>query len=209
MRPAIVFVVDDDASMRTALVRLLKSARLRVMAFASAEEFLKVRLPDEPSCLLLDVRMPGMSGLELQQRLLERSPDLPVIFITGHGDIRMAVRTIQAGAVEFLPKPFKDKELLSAVESALGRSEKALHRRRTIDDFQRRLAALTPREREVLEGVVAGKLNKQIGATLGITEKTVKVHRAKVMEKMGAGTVADLARMVAEFERLSVPRGPG
>ncbi len=201
MESATVFVVDDDASMRTALTRLLKSARFRAVAFASAEEFLKAPIPDEPCCLILDVRMSGMSGLDLQQRLAQRTPDLPIIFITGHGDIRMAVRAVQAGAVEFLPKPFKDHDLLAAIEKALSRHADARRTRRTIEELQRRVASLTPRERQVMDGVAAGLLNKQIGQRLGTTEKTIKVHRARVMEKMGVSSVADLVRIVAELER--------
>ena len=188
-------------------MRLLKSANLRAIAFASAEDFLRAPMPDEPCCLVLDVRMPGMSGLDLQQELAKARPDLPVIFVTGHGDIRMAVRTLQAGAVEFLPKPFQDREFLAAVEKALRRSDAARAARKNADEVRARIASLTPREREVMEGVVTGLLNKQIGQKLGTSEKTVKVHRARVMEKMGVSSVADLVRMVTAVNAGVSPPG--
>ncbi len=198
MNPATVCIIDDDASMRTALNRLLKLAGYRVNAFPSAEVFLESGVPDEPCCLIVDVRMPGMSGLDLQETLSRQNPDLPIVFVTGHGDIRMAVRAVQAGAVEFLPKPFKSRELLAAVEKALERHRHALARQREIGMIRRRVDSLTPREREVMEGILAGMPNKQIAQQLGIVEQTIKVHRARVMEKMGASSVAALVRMAAE-----------
>ncbi len=208
MSDATIYIVDDDASMRKALARLLKSAGFKSAAFSSAEEFLRFTVPDSPCCVVLDVRMGGMSGLDLQREMERLNRELPIVFITGHGDMRMAVRAIQAGAIEFLPKPFQDDELLDAIQRALNRCAGIRLRNKTLDDVGRRIGSLSDREREVLEGVVGGMLNKQIGAQLGITEKTVKVHRAHVMEKMGVSSVAELARMVAEFERLSTARGP-
>lgn len=208
MSDATIYIVDDDASMRKALARLLKSAGFKSVAFSSAEEFLQFTVPDSPCCVVLDVRMGGMSGLDLQREMERLNRELPIVFITGHGDMRMAVRAIQAGAIEFLPKPFQDDELLDAIQRALNRCAGIRLRNKTLDDVGRRIGSLSDREREVLEGVVGGMLNKQIGAQLGITEKTVKVHRAHVMEKMGVSSVAELVRLVAEFERLSTARGP-
>ncbi len=205
MTTATVFIVDDDASMRTALTRLLRSADLKCQAFASAREFLEISLPDEPCCLVLDVRMPGMSGVELQQQLAKTAPELPIIFITGHGDIRMAVKAVQQGAVEFLPKPFEDRELLGVIRTALERHATSRQARRENDEVGRRIALLTRREREVMDGVLAGRLNKQIGLQLGIAEKTVKVHRARVMTKMGVSSVAELVRMVESVPALRRP----
>ncbi len=203
MNDATVLVVDDDPSMRKALARLLKSAGLDSVTYASAEEFLSATVPDTPCCLVLDVRMQGMSGLDLQRELARLKSDVPIVFITGHGDMRTAVRAIRAGAIEFLPKPFQDAELLNAIQSALAQHAFLRRTRKHLDEIGRRLASLTAREREVLHGVVNGMLNKQIGARLGIGEKTVKVHRAKVMDKMAVVSVAELVRMVAEFERLT------
>lgn len=197
MSEATVFVVDDDPSLRTAIARLLKSIGLQTELFASAQEFLAHPRQAAPACLVLDVRMPEISGLELQRALASSDPDLPIIFITGHADIRMAVRAMKLGAIEFLPKPFDDQDLLDAVQQALTNHERLLKIRTVTKDAEARLETLTPREREVLARVVTGMLNKQIGHELGITEKTVKAHRAKVMEKMGADTLPDLVRIAA------------
>jgi FixJ family two-component response regulator len=192
-----VFLVDDDASVRKALTRLIRSAGYDVQAFASAREFLNHSDFGErsPACLVLDVRMPGLSGLDLQRELQAANRLLPVIFITGHGDIPMSVRAMKEGAIDFLPKPVKDKELLKAIEQALARAKHDHAERLELEDIQRRLDSLTPREREVMTLVVRGLLNKQIGLELGTVEKTVKVHRARVMEKMEVQSVAELVHV--------------
>ena len=194
-----VYVVDDNASLRRALSRLFRSVGYDVEAFPTATAFLE-RYPDaHPACVVLDVRMPRMSGLDLQAELTARESDLPIVFITGHGDIDMAVRAMKDGAVDFLPKPFDDQDLLDSVARALRHHELV----RPANDRRREVLAridfLTPREREVFERVVQGMLNKQIGFELGTTEKTVKVHRARVMEKMGAESLADLVRMASHL----------
>jgi FixJ family two-component response regulator len=199
---ALVFVVDDDAPMRESLKNLLRSVGLRVEAFASAQEFLHSARPDVPGCLVLDVRLPGLSGLELQQRLAAADRDMPIIFITGYGDIPMTVQAMKAGAVEFLTKPFRDQELLDAVQHALARDRQAREQRAQSDALRRRYSALTPREREVMARVVAGLLNKQIAGELGTSEAAVKVHRQHVMAKMAAGSLATLVRMA---DRLGIP----
>ena len=186
-----VFVVDDDAPMRESLKNLIRSVGLRVELFASAQEFLRSKRPDWPSCLVLDVRLPGLSGLDLQRRTSEAGLEIPIIFITGHGDIPMTVRAMKAGAVEF----FRDQDLLDAIQQALERDRKARDQRADIEELRSRFASLTPREREVMARVVAGLPNKQIGAELGSSETTVKIHRHQVMEKMGAGSLAELVRM--------------
>jgi FixJ family two-component response regulator len=192
-----VFLVDDDDSVRRALSRLIKSAGYAVQAFASARDFLEYwRITNEgPACLVLDVRMPGLSGLDLQHELLASNALLPIIFITGHGDIPMSVKAMKEGAVDFLPKPLKDKELLNAIEQALSRADHGLREQKELEYVQRRLKTLTPREREVMTLVVRGLLNKQIAFELGTVEKTVKVHRARVMEKMEVQSLADLVRL--------------
>ena len=190
-----VFIVDDDPQMRESLRNLLRSVGLRVQLFASAQEFVHSQHPDAPSCLVLDVRMPGLSGLDLQRQASEAGLEIPIIFITGHGDIPMSVRAMKAGAVEFLTKPFRDQDLLDAIQQALERSRKAREQQAATEELRRRFASLTPREREVMERVVAGLLNKQIGAELGTSETTVKIQRHQVMEKMGAGSLPDLVRM--------------
>ncbi len=198
----IVFVVDDDAPLRDSLTNLLRSVGFRVAAFASAQEFLRSPRPDVPSCLVLDVRLPGLSGLELQQRLAEAGLAMPIIFITGHGDIPMTVQAMKAGAVEFFTKPFRDQALLDAVQQALARDRNAREQRAQREALDHRYGALTPRERDVLALVVTGLLNKQIAAELGISEAAVKLHRQHVMIKMGAGSLAELVRMA---NRLGIP----
>jgi RNA polymerase sigma factor (sigma-70 family) len=192
---ATVFIVDDDAPLRESLRNLIRSVGLRVELFASAQEFLQSQQPDTPSCLVLDVRMPGLSGLDLQKQTSEAGLEIPIIFITGHGDVPMTVRAMKAGAVEFLTKPFRDQDLLDAIQQALERSRNAREQRAATKELRQRFASLTPREREVMERVVAGLLNKQIGAELGTSETTVKIHRHQVMEKMGAGSLPELVRM--------------
>jgi len=202
---ALVFVVDDDASMRESLQNLLRSVGLRVEAFTSAQEFLRSTRPEVPSCLVLDVRLPGLSGLELQQRLAEGDMAMPIIFITGHGDIPMTVQAMKAGAVEFLSKPFRDQALLDAIQQALARDRAAHEQRAQREELRRRYHSLTPRERDVLALVVTGLLNKQIAGELGTSEASVKVHRQHVMAKMGAGSLAALVRMA---DRLGIPTPP-
>ena len=192
---ATVLIVDDDAQMRESLRNLIRSVGLRVELFASAQEFVQSQHLDAPSCLVLDVRMPGLSGLDLQKQASEAVLEIPIIFITGHGDIPMSVRAMKAGAVEFLTKPFRDQDLLDAIQQALDRSRKAREQLAAAEELRGRFALLTPREREVMERVVAGLLNKQIGAELGTSETTVKIHRHQVMEKMGADSLPELVRM--------------
>ena len=198
----VVFVVDDDASLRESLKNLLRSVGLRVEAFASAQEFLRSNRPDVPGCLVLDVRLPGFSGLDLQKRMAEADVEIPIIFITGHGDIPMTVQAMKAGAVEFLTKPFRDQELLDAIQHALERDRKTREQRAEVEVLRSRFDLLTPREREVLPLVIAGLLNKQIAAELGASETTVKIHRHRVMEKMRAGSLADLVRIA---DRIGIP----
>jgi len=199
-----VFLVDDDASVRRALARLIKSAGHQVQTFASAQEFLGTAagVVEEAGCLVLDVRMPGLTGIDLQRELQSKSRNLPIVFITGHGDIPMSVKAIKAGAVDFLPKPVKDTELLGAIEQALARARRDDDARKEFDDIQRRLEKLTAREREVMALVVSGMPNKRIAFELGTVEKTIKVHRARIMEKMEAQSLADLVRL-AEKCRLA------
>jgi len=192
----IVFVVDDDASVRKSLSRLLRSGGYTAETFASATEFLASgRHQQSPACLVLDVRMPGLTGMELQERLRALKSALAIIFITGHGDIPMSVEAMKGGAVDFLPKPFDDTQLLAAVAKAIAKSAHDRQTRGEIESIQERLATLTPREREVLELVVRGMLNKQVAADLGTVEKTIKVHRARVMEKMQVQSLAELVRL--------------
>jgi FixJ family two-component response regulator len=195
-RDAMVFVVDDDAPMRESLKNLIRSVGLRVELFASAQEFLRSKRPDLPSCLVLDVRLPGLSGLDLQKRAGDAGIEIPIVFITGHGDIPMSVRAMKAGAVEFLTKPFRDQDLLDAIQQALDGDRIARNQRAALEELRSRFALLTSREREVMKHVVTGLLNKQIGAELGTSETTVKIHRHQVMEKMGARSLPELVRMV-------------
>ena len=200
-----VFLVDDDSSVRRALTRLIKSAGYNVQAFGSAREFLEhTRATDERvACLVLDVRMPGLSGLDLQHELQAMNTSLPIIFITGHGNIPMGVKAIKDGAVDFLAKPIKDNVLLNAIEQALARAALEHGERQEVENLQKRLDTLTPREREVMSLVVRGLLNKQIAFQLGTVEKTVKVHRARVMEKMKVQSLPELVRMT---QRLGIGR---
>jgi FixJ family two-component response regulator len=201
--PALVYVVDDDVSVREALKNLLRSVGLDVQTFGAAQEFLGAKRPDAPGCLVLDVRLPGASGLDLQRQLVEANVEMPIIFITGHGDIQMSVRAMKAGAVEFLTKPFRDQDLLDAVTHAVERSRVERQQRHNAAALRRRYDSLTVREQEVFELVAEGLLNKQIGSKLNITEATVKLHRGHLMHKMEADSLADLIRMA---EKLGISR---
>ena len=198
-----VFVVDDDPAVRQSLSRLLRSAQLEVATFGSAQEFLERHDPRAPGCLLLDVSMPGLNGLDLQAALSARGSEIPIVFLTGHGDVPTSVRAMKRGATDFLTKPANDDDLLEAIRVAIRKDAAQRQARAELDDILRRLATLTPREREVLAHVVSGRLNKQIAGDLGTVEKTIKVHRARVMEKMRAHSVADLVRMA---ERAGINR---
>lgn len=206
MMNPVVFVVDDDLSVREALSSLIRSVGLRVLTFASAQEFLAFERPNATACLVLDVRMPGLSGLELQRELSLRELALPIIFITGHGDIPMTVRAMKAGAVDFLSKPFREQDLLDAIAHSLERDGAARQQRAELAEIQARYDTLTSREREVIALVVRGMRNKQTAAELGITEVTIKVHRHNIMEKMGARSLPGLTGMV---DRLQLPEGGG
>jgi len=195
----IVFVVDDDPSMREALADLIASVGLSVEAFKSAPEFLERTRPDAPACLVLDVRLPGLGGLDLQRELLRREAPIPIIFITGHGDIPMSVRAMKEGAVEFLPKPFRDQDLLDAIQHAIEIDRVARQERTLVAAVRRRYESLTKREREVMKLIVTGLLNKQIAAQLGSSEVTIKMHRGQVMHKMKAESVVQLARMAEKI----------
>ena len=204
---SVVFVVDGDPSLRRAIKRLVKSVGLQVELFGSAYEFLRSQRPNAPSCLVLDIRLPGISGLDLQRELLEANIHIPIIFITAHADIAMTVRAMKAGAVEFLTKPFRDQDLLDAIHLALERDQARRLKDSEVAKLRDRHESLTPREREVLPLVVSGLPSKQIADTIGATEATVKVHRSQLMRKMGANSVADLVRM-AEKIGISVPKQP-
>jgi FixJ family two-component response regulator len=195
----IVFVVDDDASVREALASLIGSVALHVECFASSADFLLRHESDTPACLVLDVRMPGLSGLELQRELAHRERQIPIIFISAHGDIPMVVRAMKEGAVEFLPKPFREEDLLNAIRQALDRDAIAIAKRAETLKIRDRYAQLTVRQCQILALIVEGKLNKQIAAHLGLSENTVKVHRHRIMEKMDADSVAKLTRMMARL----------
>jgi FixJ family two-component response regulator len=191
----VVFVVDDDASMRRAVSNLIRSVGFRAEAFATAQEFLAVNPPDAPSCLVLDVRLPQVSGLDIQAELIKTQKQLPIIFITGYGDIPMSVKAMKAGAVEFLTKPFRDQDLLDAVTIALDRSRLNRTNEKAATELRAKFQKLTPREQEVMALVTGGYLNKQIAAELGVSEITVKVHRGNVMKKFGVKSLADLVKM--------------
>lgn len=190
-----VYVVDDDASVREALSSLLRSVGLHVETFACARDFLQRLANDAPGCLVLDIRMPDIDGLDLQRELARRGDDIPIIFITAHGDIPMTVQAMKAGAVEFLPKPFGDQQLLDAINGALERSRATWLQRSETAELRRRYASLTPREQEVLELILQGKMNKQVAAELGLSEITIKVHRRRIMDKMAAQSLPELVRM--------------
>jgi FixJ family two-component response regulator len=192
---SIVYVVDDDASMRQALARLFQSVQLRAEVFASAQEFFRSERPDVPSCLVLDVRLPGLSGLDFQAELLKADVRIPIVFITGHGDIPMTVRAMKAGAVDFLAKPFRDQDLLDAVATAIQRDQTRREHEKALAELKVHFESLTPREREIMALVASGLMSKQIAGQIALSEITVKVHRSHIMKKMGARTVADLVRM--------------
>ena len=198
-----VFVVDDDISVRESLELLIRTEGWRVETFSSAQEFLDRPRAVVPSCLVLDVSLPGLNGLDLQERVAQERTDMPIIFITGYGNVPMTVRAMKAGAVEFLTKPFGDDVLLDAIRHALERSRVVLHQETEMAELRERYTSLTRREREVMALVVSGLLNKQVGGELGISEITVKAHRGQVMQKMNAGSLADLVRMSAKLRSAS------
>ena len=198
-----VFVVDDDASVREALSNLFRSVGLRVAVFGSAHEFLQSKLPDVPSCLILDIRLPRLSGLDFQAELAKANINIPIIFMSGHGDIPMTVRAMKGGAVDFLTKPFRDQDMLDAVGAAIERDRKRRETDRVMSDLQTRFETLTPREREIFAFVSSGLMNKQIAGELGLAEITVKIHRGHITRKMGAKSLAELVR---QAEALGISR---
>jgi RNA polymerase sigma factor (sigma-70 family) len=197
---SIVFVVDDDASVRSSIKFLLSTVGLQVESFDSADTLLRKKLPDAPSCLVLDVRLPGLSGIDIQRTLAARNIQIPIIFLTGHGDIPMSVRAMKAGAVEFLTKPFRDQDLLDAVRVALEQDRARREKEVEVTDLQRRFDSLTAREQQVIAMLVSGMLNKQIASELGTAESTVKVQRSRAMEKMQAQSLVDLAKMIEKLK---------
>ncbi len=196
-----VFIVDDDPAVLKSLSRLLRATRFTVVTFGSPQEFLEQHNPHIPGCLVLDVAMPGLNGLELQEALRVKGSAIPIIFLTGHGDIPMSVQAMKGGALDFLTKPVRDEDLLKAVEAALEKDRIERQSRAELDDIEKRLATLTPREREVLSHVVSGQLNKQIAYDLGTVEQTIKVHRARVMEKMKVNSMAELVRLTERLKK--------
>ena len=198
--PPVVFVVDDDSSVRSSLKFLLSTVGLQVESFDSADNFLHKKPPDAPSCLVLDVRLPGLSGLDFQRELAARNIRIPIVFLTAHGDIPMSVRAMKAGAVEFLTKPVRDQDLLDAVRVALDQDRARREKEKEVTDIQQRFDSLTPREQQVISMLVSGMLNKQIAGKLGTAESTVKVQRSRAMEKMHAQSLVDLARMIEKLK---------
>jgi FixJ family two-component response regulator len=200
----VVFVVDDDLIVCTSMKRLIRTLGLEVQTFNSAHEFLRAKRPDAPGCLVLDVRLPDLSGLDLQQELGKAKVDLPIIFVTGHADIPMSVRAMKAGAVEFLTKPFREQDLLEAIQHGIVQHRAARELRAAVGELEERVDSLTPREREVFPLVVSGLLNKQIAAQLGASEKTIKIHRGQLMRKMRAESLAELVRMSEHLKLTSL-----
>jgi FixJ family two-component response regulator len=198
--PATVIIVDDDNAVRDSLKSLVRSMGLQVVIHGSVQDFLETKLPEGPSCLVLDIRLPGQSGLDLQDTLSKSDIRLPIIFISGHGDIPMSVRAMKAGAVGFLEKPVRDQELLDAIHTAIDLDRQRIQDESDVADIRKRYETLTPREQEVLARVIAGRLNKQIAAELGVSEITVKVHRGQAMRKMGTRSLADLVRMAGKLK---------
>jgi FixJ family two-component response regulator len=209
-QPPTVMVIDDDPGVRDSLGKLLRSAGFRVTLFGSVNEFCAADLPEGPTCLVLDVRLPGQSGLELQRELAGAKRQLPIIFITGHGDIPMSVQAMKGGAIEFLTKPFREQELLEAIQLGHARDRARLEQEQAMAGLKARFETLTPREREVMAFVVTGRLNKQIAADFGVSEITIKVHRGQVMRKMRASSLPDLARMADQLQLTPTkPHSPG